>query len=237
MIGAGDVLLRLSVAAVFGLAVGVERERRARAAGMRTMALVGLGAALFTLISAYAFNDLIVKQHLQIDPTRIMAQIVSGIGFLGAGVIWLRKDMVRGLTSAAALWVVAAVGMACGAGLWVFALIGIAAALVVLALLRPVERLIFPEHGLHVLRVWVGSMAEAGPLITRVYEACARAGVSVETLGVHPSKREHEVIEVRCRIKNAGQLARAMEGLRGLPGVQAVRADVRGLRLAGKPVK
>jgi putative Mg2+ transporter-C (MgtC) family protein len=235
MIGLGDVLLRLSVAAVFGMLVGIERERRVRAAGMRTMALVGLGSALFTLVSAYAFNDLIFAHHLSFDPTRIMAQIVSGIGFLGAGTIWLRKDIVRGLTTAAALWVVAAVGMAVGAGLWAMSITGIVAVLVVLALLRPVERVFFPQSGPHTVRIRVSSMVEASALIGRVYEEMSQAGVHVEALSVRAGRSKGEIIQVNCRFAHAQQMAQALQRLRQLPGVQAVRADVPGLRSVQTP--
>ncbi len=231
MIGIGDIILRLAVAGFFGLLVGAERERRERAAGLRTMTLVSLGSALFTLVSGYAFRDQLSLTHVSFDPTRIMAQIVSGIGFLGAGVIWLRKDIVRGLTTAAALWAVAGVGMACGAGLWVPAITAIVSILIVLALLRPVERWIFPQHGPHVVRLRVGSMAEAGQILSDVNKICARAGLNVDSLSMHPGKRG-EIIEVRCRISSPDQMAHVVEDLRQLPGVQAVRADVSGIRPA-----
>src|SRR4051794_38769247 len=104
------IILRLGVAAVLGGAIGAERELRERAAGLRTHAVVCVGSALFTLVSAYGFAEFRV-----VDPTRIAAQIVSGIGFLGAGAIIRQGLSVRGLTTAATLWVVAAVGLACGA--------------------------------------------------------------------------------------------------------------------------
>jgi putative Mg2+ transporter-C (MgtC) family protein len=229
-IGLSDIVLRLGVATLFGMAVGIERERRERAAGVRTMALVGLGSALFTLISAYAYSDLIEARHLSLDPTRIMAQIVSGIGFLGAGVIWLRKDVVRGLTTAAALWVVAAVGMASGSGLWAPAIVTVVTLLVVLVIVRPIERYIFPPRTAQVLRVWMDLAPADGAAISQVYDACAHAGLVVDSVSMRPSKGEAEVIEVRCRAARAAEMTHALESLRQLPGVQAVRADVRGLR-------
>jgi putative Mg2+ transporter-C (MgtC) family protein len=230
MIGTGDVVLRLSVAAIFGMLVGIERERRLRAAGMRTLALVGLGSALFTLVSAYAFNDLTFAHHLSFDPTRVMAQIVSGIGFLGAGTIFLRRDVVRGLTTAAALWVVAAIGMAVGAGLWAPAITGIVAVLVVLAVLWPIERVFFPQNSPHTVRVRIASMVEASALIGRVHDEMSRAGVLVEAVSVRAGTRKGEIIQVNCRFADVQQLAQAVQRLRQLPGVQAVRADVPGLR-------
>jgi len=112
------VVIRLAVAAALGGAIGIERELRDREAGIRTHLLVSLGSALFTIISAYAFHDFLASGAtvVRADPTRIAAQIVTGIGFLGAGAIVREGLSVRGLTTAATLWVVAAIGMACGAG-------------------------------------------------------------------------------------------------------------------------
>ena len=113
-----ESLLRLALAAAFGGAVGLEREFREREAGFRTHMLVSLGSALFTIASAYGFRDFLVHggSLVRTDPTRIAAQIVTGIGFLGAGAIIRDGLSVRGLTTAATLWVVAAIGMSAGAG-------------------------------------------------------------------------------------------------------------------------
>ena len=134
-----DVVLRLVVAAVLTGAIGAERELRERAAGLRTHMLVGVGAALFTLVSAYAWSDFLVNQEQRLDPTRIAAQIVSGIGFLGAGAILRQGLSVRGLTTAAGLWASAAIGMACAAGFWPAALVTTAIALVALGPFRRIE--------------------------------------------------------------------------------------------------
>ena len=131
-IGWPEVLLRLFVAAALGGAVGLEREIRERQAGLRTHLLVCVGSALFTLVSAYGFSD----WGLRVDPTRIAAQIVTGIGFLGAGAIIRQGLSVRGLTTAATLWLVAAIGMAVGAGYWEGALIATFGALITLGPLR-----------------------------------------------------------------------------------------------------
>jgi putative Mg2+ transporter-C (MgtC) family protein len=121
-LGGWDVLLRLGVGAALGGAVGVEREIRDREAGIRTHLLVSLGAALFTIVGAYGFRDF----GSNVDPTRIAAQIVTGIGFLGAGAILREGLSVRGLTTAGSLWVVAAIGMAAGAGYYWPAVVGTA---------------------------------------------------------------------------------------------------------------
>jgi len=119
-----EILVRLLVAAGLTGAIGLERELRERAAGLRTHMLVGIGAALFTIVSAYGWGDFqfSTRSGVVFDPTRIAAQVVTGIGFLGAGAILKEGFSIHGLTTAASLWVVAAIGMAAGAGAWVTAL-------------------------------------------------------------------------------------------------------------------
>jgi putative Mg2+ transporter-C (MgtC) family protein len=121
----GEILLRVVLAGVLGGAIGVEREIREREAGLRTHLLVSVGAALFTLVSAYGWRDFTfsTEKGITYDPTRIAAQIVTGIGFLGAGAIIRQGISVRGLTTAASLWVVAAIGLASGAGYYSAAVI------------------------------------------------------------------------------------------------------------------
>jgi putative Mg2+ transporter-C (MgtC) family protein len=118
VLGGWDAFLRLVVAAGLGAAIGIEREVREREAGIRTHLLVSLGSCLFTIVSAYGFHEFLVSgtSIVRADPTRIAAQIVTGIGFLGAGAIIREGLSIRGLTTAASLWVVAAIGMASGAG-------------------------------------------------------------------------------------------------------------------------
>jgi putative Mg2+ transporter-C (MgtC) family protein len=112
----------LGLAFVLSAAIGLEREVRQKSAGMRTHTLVGLGSALIMLVSKYGFSD-VLGGHTVLDPSRVAAQIVSGIGFIGGGLIFVRQDVVRGLTTAAVVWMTAAIGMAAGAGLPVLALV------------------------------------------------------------------------------------------------------------------
>jgi putative Mg2+ transporter-C (MgtC) family protein len=107
----------LALAFVLSSLIGLEREWRQKSAGLRTHTLVGVGAALFMLVSKYGFGDVLVPGRTVLDPSRVAAQVVSGIGFIGGGLIFVRGDIVRGLTTAAIVWVTAAIGMACAAGL------------------------------------------------------------------------------------------------------------------------
>jgi putative Mg2+ transporter-C (MgtC) family protein len=115
-------LEELALAFVLSAMVGVEREIRQKSAGLKTHTLVGVSAALFMLISKYGFMDILADGRVVLDPSRVSAQIVSGIGFIGGGVIFMRRDIVRGLTTAASIWFTAALGMACGAGLFILAI-------------------------------------------------------------------------------------------------------------------
>jgi putative Mg2+ transporter-C (MgtC) family protein len=112
-----ELLVRVGLATLLGIAIGIERQWRARMAGMQTMALVSMGAALFLILGAYTF-------HRDQDPTRVAAQIVTGIGFLGAGVIMKQGSSVTGLNTAATLWATAAVGALAGAWMWREAVVG-----------------------------------------------------------------------------------------------------------------
>jgi putative Mg2+ transporter-C (MgtC) family protein len=111
----------LGLALLLSAVIGLEREWRGKDAGLRTHTLVGVGSALFMLISKYGFTDVLERQLIVLDPSRVAAQIVSGIGFVGAGLIFVHRGSVRGLTTAASIWVTAAVGAAAGAGLAVLA--------------------------------------------------------------------------------------------------------------------
>lgn len=121
-----EFLLRLVVAGVLGTAVGLEREYRAKEAGARTHFLVCVGSALLMIVSQYGFSEILDKYEgtnlMRLDPARIAAQVVSGIGFLGAGIIILQKQMVKGLTTAAGIWAISAVGLAVGAGMYKIAI-------------------------------------------------------------------------------------------------------------------
>lgn len=135
-----EIALRLGLATLLAGLVGFDRERNESSAGLRTHALVGMSSCLLMIASAFGFADILGTPNVTLDPSRVAAQIVTGIGFLGAGTIMARGSFVRGLTTAASVWSVAAIGLAVGGGLYVAAIIATVLALALLALLRPVER-------------------------------------------------------------------------------------------------
>ena len=127
-----EFILRIFVAAMLGGAIGLEREYRAKEAGLRTHFLVALGSALFMIVSAYGFSEIKLGEEQRWDIARIAAQVVTGIGFIGAGTIIFHKseNVIRGLTTAAGVWVTAAIGLACGGGMYILATVSTALVLI-----------------------------------------------------------------------------------------------------------
>src|ERR1700761_8785782 len=136
-----EMLLRLVTAAALGSLIGFERERLLWAAGIRTHMLVCVGSCLIMIVSQYGFSNILTHQNVVLDPSRIAAQVVSGIGFLGAGAILARGEIVKGLTTAASIWTVAAIGLAVGGGLYFAAGVSTAVILVILAGVKPLEQM------------------------------------------------------------------------------------------------
>src|SRR5690606_3178533 len=147
MIETYEIIIRLGCAALCGALIGIERERKEWTAGMRTHMMVAVGSALYMIVSAYAFEDLLVYDKVDVDPSRIASQVVSGIGFLGAGtIIFLRQGIIRGLTTASGLWTVAAIGLAIGSGMFWAGLATTGIAIVILWLLQPFEKILFSKR-------------------------------------------------------------------------------------------
>jgi putative Mg2+ transporter-C (MgtC) family protein len=134
-----DMLIRLVSAAALGSLIGLERERLLWAAGIRTHMLVCVGSCLIMIVSQYGFAHVLTEKNVVLDPSRIAAQVVSGIGFLGAGSIIARGEIVRGLTTAASVWTVAAIGLAVGGGLYLAAGASTIIILIILAGIKPLE--------------------------------------------------------------------------------------------------
>jgi putative Mg2+ transporter-C (MgtC) family protein len=214
-IGWPEVLLRLFVAAALGGAIGLERELRERQAGLRTHLVVCVGSALFTLVSAYGFSD----WGARVDPTRIAAQIVTGIGFLGAGAIIRQGLSVRGLTTAATLWLVAAIGMAAGAGYWDAALIATFGALLTLGPLRVVAYRVLNRFRPALDRLLVEIPAGGSPV--PVIEAIERQGGRVVSLEV-AQEGDRRSIALDLQL-TAGSTPSVVAGVAEIDGVLEVR--------------
>ena len=214
-----EALLRLLLAAGLGGAIGLERELRDHEAGFRTHLLVALGACVFTLVSAYAWTDWTFSNSsgTVFDPTRIAAQIVTGVGFLGAGEIIVRGINVRGLTTAATLWVVAAIGMAAGTGYYA---VSLGSALLVLVSLGPLKLLsarfvsrVRPEEA--VLAVNLAPHGEGTRVLSRIEEL----GGVIESVEFG----DERTLDVVLRASRRSESAKVAEGLSHLEDVERVQ--------------
>ena len=196
-----DITLRLIAAMVLGGVIGIEREFRSKDAGFRTHFLVALGSALFTVVSQYGFG-IDLK-----DSSRVAAQVVSGIGFLGAGTIIFQKNMVRGLTTAAGLWVTAAIGLACGTGLYVVATITTALVLIGLESLHT----FIPQLGK--AAVQLGFVVTSKKTVSEVLKRLKDEDIEVSTFEMKSrSTKDGEVFDVSAdiRVKRGGHNERIL---------------------------
>ena len=228
----GEVAVRLLITAGLCGAIGLERETRDQSAGFRTHILLGLGAALFTLVSAYGFTTFTEAalqsggRGIQFDPTRIAAQIVTGIGFLGAGAIIRQGTDIRGLTTAASLWTAAAIGMAVGAGYYFGAVATTVVVIVALYALRELRNLLISRLGMDV-GVMKIAFSDTGRQINEVTETLERNGVQIQSLGAEiEGGRARYTIQLRIPPRRSVQ--EALEEISALPGVE--RVSVGGLR-------
>jgi len=211
----------LALALVCSAAIGIERQMRRKSAGLRTHVLVAVGSAAFTLVSAFGFDGIDATQ-VTYDPSRIAAQIVSGVGFLGAGVIFMRKSVVRGLTTAAGIWVSAAVGMCCGAGMPTLAIATTLAHLVVLTALAPLARR-FPD--LDARRGLKVEYRDGEGVLRAILEELRELGTSavLESSVARPDKTPATVV-VRLRLGRGpaiSDVAMALTEVAGVVGVWA----------------
>ena len=223
-----DLLWRLGLALALSSAIGVEREIAQKSAGLRTYSLVGVGSALFMLVSMYGFHDVIDQPHTTLDPSRVAAQIVSGIGFIGGGIIFVRRDTVRGLTTAAGVWVTAAVGMACGGSLPLVALATTLGYFVVaygyphLVPLLPRSRNAPSDLRLVYL--------DGHGLLREALAECARRGFSISDLAIKHENNgaqngDHSrAVTVELEVRGQGSIAALAAELNELEGVLNVHA-------------
>lgn len=152
-----EFLFRLILASLLGGVIGLERQIRAKEAGVRTHILIGIGSAMFMIVSKYGFYDVIEHTHIGLDPSRIAAQVVTGVGFLGAGNILVQKQTIKGLTTAADVWVTAAIGLVIGSGMYEVGINGTIMALIVLELFRQLTYRFLNRH-LHLrMRIAAGT--------------------------------------------------------------------------------
>ena len=218
----GEVLVRLLLTAALCGVIGFERETRDKSAGFRTHILLGLGAALFTMVSAIESGG----RGIRFDPTRIAAQIVTGIGFLGAGAIIRQGVDIRGLTTAASLWAAAAIGMAAGGGYYFGATVTTVVVVVVLYVLREIRNAMLARFGTD-FGVLTADYSEPGRGINEVTETLESHGLEVRSLDVElEGGRSRYTLQLRIPPRRGVQ--EALGEVSALPGVE--RVSVTGLR-------
>ena len=220
------IILRLGLAAVLGLIVGIDRSRLDEAAGLRTHALVALGACLFMIVSAFGFADILGAPAVALDPSRIAAQVVTGIGFLGAGTIIVQRELVKGLTTAASVWAVAAVGLAVGGGLYLPAASATILILVILVVIKHIEPLLHPYRKGPINLVVKSQSAS----ISLIRSAVEQTGARIERVVIQPeqSRSDEDHIEIWLdRARGSDDLIVA-EALRAVPGVRHIETPTLG---------
>ncbi|EJQ81301.1 MgtC/SapB family protein [Bacillus toyonensis] len=194
-----DFILRIGIAGLLGAMIGIEREIRSKEAGLKTHFLVAVGSALLMVVSKYAFSDIMFENHMSLDPSRIAAQVVSGVGFLGAGTIIIQKQVVKGLTTAAGLWATAGIGLAIGAGMYV---VGIGATILVLIGLEIVSR-IFKVRFLFPQNIAVQICMNKHETIQQILEKLHMKGIPILSYEVESLQQDTGVVyKVGMQLKN-----------------------------------
>lgn len=215
-----DFVLRLLAATAMGAAIGFEREYHAKEAGLRTHLLVALGSCLFMILSIYGFDFMLGRDHVSFDPSRIAAQVVTGIGFIGAGTIILQKQVVRGLTTAAGLWVTAAIGLACGNGMYWVALITTVIVLVSLGLINVyLPYFSQKEHT-------VTFLVEDYTILTKVLENLRREKITVLNYEMHKDAEENNgkmLVSLEIRMKRYNNIKEISAILKNFEKVEIVQ--------------
>lgn len=214
-------IARLVVAGILGALVGFEREKRFKEAGFRTHFLVAVGSALAMIVSKYGFFD-VLGEDVTLDPSRIAASIVSGVGFLGAGTILVQRQSVRGLTTAAGLWAVAGIGMTIGSGMYIVGICGTALVLLGLEVLNRMFKSIFPKF--HKLTIQV----RANDAIPEVIDTLTTQKLSITTYQVKVKGTDDEpVYSVQFQLKANRSIEdnQILKTLQTLPEVESVKFD------------
>ena len=215
-----ELLFRLVISMICGLAIGSERKNRLKEAGIRTHIIICLGSCLIMIVSKYGFMDLAVIEAIKIDPARLAAQVVSGIGFLGAGMILVKKQTISGLTTAAGLWASACLGLAIGIGFVDGALIATLLIFVTLKVLAKVDNAI--HHNMKMAELFIEF--ENNKSISEFFDEMRKNDVKVHGFEIGKSKIKGEGpnIVVRLEMPRKGMHPQILEKIRLLEGVHFV---------------
>ncbi len=218
MLAWDEILIRLITASILGAFIGLERERKTWSAGMRTHMLVCVGSCLIMIVSAFGFQDILGKENITLDPSRIAAQVVSGIGFIGAGTILFQKQgTVKGLTTAAGLWTVAGIGLATGGGLYITAIMTTGIVLIILWILQPIEKKYIRHFVRQTLRITTDIDSKEVDILNILNEN----EFNIEGLNLIKSDETH-ILEINFEGANPEKMALLIDQLRKLDSIKEV---------------
>ncbi|KMY49677.1 MgtC/SapB family protein [Peribacillus loiseleuriae] len=212
----------LSLSGLLGAIIGLEREFRSKEAGLRTHFLVAVGSTLIMLVSKYGFTDIIQNDNIVLDPSRIAAQVVSGIGFLGAGTIIIQKQFVRGLTTAAGIWATSGIGLTIGAGMYT---IGISATIFVLIGLEILSR-VFKNSLHHIFSVKLKSNSKAS--IETVIDWFESNNIEITSYDCSEYLEENKTLysfEIKGKLKREKDKRKIYKAIQACPDIQTIRIE------------
>ncbi len=192
-----DYLLRLFLAAICGTAIGYERKNRMKEAGIRTHFIVSVGSSLIMLVSKYGFQDQMGWHNINLDPSRIAAQVVTGVGFLGAGIIFMQRESIKGLTTAAGIWATAGIGLAIGSGLYFVGIV--ATVLIILGQILfhgKIKWLSSPKTELLILQI-----ANEPGAVSGIQQFFKDQKIPILNLKTKKNKESAEVIDLKVAIR------------------------------------
>ncbi|MEN1966907.1 MgtC/SapB family protein [Lentibacillus sp. N15] len=215
-----EFLIRIVLAGLLGSAIGLEREKRFKEAGLRTHFLVAVGSAIIMIISKYAFSDILTESEIVLDPSRIAAQVVSGVGFLGAGMILVQRQSIHGLTTAAGIWATSAIGMAIGGGMYEIGIFGTLLVLIGLESLKRIFQFAIPEASN------LSIESETKENVQMITDKLIERNITVIEFDVKPRYAEDEKwYTIRFKIEqkkkiDKGELTKLLQDINGVIGVK-----------------
>jgi putative Mg2+ transporter-C (MgtC) family protein len=219
-----DMVLRILTATALGAAVGLERERKEWVAGLRTHILVCMSAAIAMMVSTYGFNDVVGRNGIVLDPSRVAAQVISGVSFLGAGtILFMRQEVIRGLTTAAGLWGVAAIGLAVGGGMFMMAIMGTVIILFVLAGVKWIEIKWFNKQ--EILTIHITANHSAGLSVLTIENILSHNKLDIKRFSVSMDDHQEKdsFLLLLSKFNNRRKIIAAIDELKGLPGIVEVK--------------
>lgn len=222
MISYSELIFRLLLSAILGGLIGVEREKGNWFAGLRTHMLVCISSTLIMIVSQYGFQDVLYKELVVLDPSRVAAQVVSGIGFLGAGTILFWKNKIRGLTTAASLWAVAGIGLSIGGGLYFASIITTALIFIVLEIIKPLEIMFFKKLSSKEIFFFI----KPGISLVDLDTVFKKLNIDLSQINLQIQKEnEGELIHLIFSESQTIDLLKIVDDIKKIPGIEKIETS------------